>query len=101
MAFQWDFALMLIIISQIAGEQKDNWGAITPIVALSNVNTHFQSISPGLTENDILIHANPHELIRYMPHLEIKDIVEALKFIITRKRDVNVSLFCELFWLRI
>ncbi|XP_063696906.1 farnesol dehydrogenase-like isoform X1 [Culicoides brevitarsis] len=59
-----------------------------------NLNIKLSSISPGLTETDFL--AQPSEfsgnkIVEYMPKLKPKDVADALMYIITRPKHLQID----------
>jgi NADP+-dependent farnesol dehydrogenase len=50
---------------------------------------YFQSISPGLTNQDILADTDS-DLIKLMPRLEPQDVSDAVMFAISTPENVNV-----------
>lgn len=40
----------------------------------------------------MLTQPKQHDMVKYMPRLTVSDITDAVKFIITRPYDINVSL---------
>lgn len=59
--------------------------------------SQLQSISPGLTEQDIVASGSDNELVALMPKLKPEDVYSAVMFVITQPENVQVFVFVQIF----